>query len=137
MKPIQNTRLKDGILFKDRNNSSYGEANDKPIKIDTKVVKPFLCDYANAYILVTGNITVVGGNVNTKAAFENCHPFVKSEIHLNDDHAEESGNLDIIMNTYNLIEYSDNYEDSTASLYHYKRQEPLANNDDLTVSDLS
>ena len=34
---------------------------------------------------------------------------------------------------YNLIEYSDNYEDSTASLYQFKRQEPLANNADLTV----
>ena len=33
---------------------------------------------------------------------------------------------------YNLIEYSDNYSDSTASLYHFKRQEPLANNADLT-----
>ena len=33
---------------------------------------------------------------------------------------------------YNLIEYSDNYEDSTASLYQFKRQEPLANNANLT-----
>ena len=34
-------------------------------------------------------------------------------------------NLDVIMNIYNLIEYSDNYSDSTASLYQFKRQEPL------------
>ena len=34
-------------------------------------------------------------------------------------------NLDIIMNIYNLIEYSDNYSGSTASLYQFKRQEPL------------
>ena len=27
------------------------------------------------------------------------------------------------MNMYNLIEYSDNYENSTASLYQFKRQE--------------
>ena len=39
------------------------------------------------------------------------------------------------MNRYNLIEYSDNYEDSTASLYQFKRQEPLQNNADLTVAD--
>ena len=38
------------------------------------------------------------------------------------------------MNMYNLIEYSDNYSDSTASLYHYKRQEPLENNANLTVA---
>ena len=36
------------------------------------------------------------------------------------------------MNMYSLIEYSDNYEDSTASLYQLKRQEPLAINADLT-----
>ena len=35
---------------------------------------------------------------------------------------------------YNLIEYFDNYSDSTASLYQFKRQEPLTNNADLTVA---
>ena len=35
---------------------------------------------------------------------------------------------------YNLIEYSDNYSDSTASLYRFKRQEPLENNANLTVA---
>ena len=29
---------------------------------------------------------------------------------------------------YNLIEYSDNFSDSTDSLYQFKRQEPLGNN---------
>ena len=67
------------------------------------------------------HITVTRGNANTKVAFKNCHPFVKSEIHLNGEHVEESDNLDIIMNMYKLIEYSDNYEDSTASLYQFKR----------------
>ena len=91
-----------------------------------------MCDYADAYILVTGDITVAGGDGNTKVAFKKCHPFVKSKIHLNDVHVEESDNLDIIMNMYNLIEYSDNYSDSTASWYHYKRQVPLENSAVLT-----
>ena len=34
-----------------------------------------LCDYSYAYILVTGNINVTGGNANTKVAFKNCVPF--------------------------------------------------------------
>ena len=36
---------------------------------------------------------------------------------------------------YNLIEYSDNYQDSSATLYQYKRDEPPEANtiDDLTV----
>ena len=48
-------------IINDRNNGSYGEgeANDKPIKIDTELVKPFLCDYANAYILVICNIPLL------------------------------------------------------------------------------
>ena len=116
-------------IINDRDNGQY----DKSIKIDTEVVKLFLCDYADAYISVTGDITVDGGNVNTKVAFKNFHPFTKSQIHLNNEHVEESDNLDIIMNMYNLIEYSDKYEDSTASLYHFKRQEPLENNVDLTL----
>ena len=68
---------------------------------------------------------------------KNLHPFTKSVIHLNDQRVESAENLDLIMNMYNLIEYSDNYSDSTGSLYHYKRQEPLPNNANLTVDDSS
>ena len=123
-------------IINDRNNGYYylGNNDDKPIKIDTEVVKPYLCDYADAYILFTGDITIVGGAANTNVAFKNCHPFTKSEIHLNDEHVDDSYNLDITMKMYNLIEYSDNYSDSTASLYNFKRQEPLANNANLTVA---
>ena len=38
---------------------------------------------------------------------------------------------------YNLIEYSDNYSDSTTSLYQFKIQEPLDNNVNLTFADSS
>ena len=41
------------------------------------------------------------------------------------------------MNMYNLIECSDNYSYFTASLYQFKRQEPLENNADLTVNESS
>ena len=132
-------QTKKWYIINDRNNGQYGEGeqNEPPIKIDTEVVRPFLCDYAVAYILVTGSITVVGGNDNTKPAFKNCHPFIKSAVHLNDKHVETADNLDLIINMYNLIEYSDNFLDSTASLYHFKRQEPLPNNADLTINDSS
>ena len=135
-------QTKKWYIINDRNNRQYGEGNlnDNTIKIDTEVVKPFLCDYADAYILATGSyilVTVVCGTINTKLAFKNCHPFIKCKIHLNDTHVEDSNNLHLIMNMYNLIEYSDNYEDSAGSLYHFKRQEPFANNIDLTVDDSS
>ena len=37
-------------------------------------------------------------------------------------------NLDIIMPMYNLIEYSDNYADSSGSLFQFKRDESPINN---------
>ena len=51
---------------------------------------------------------------DTNIAFKNCAPFTTCVTHINDEHAE---NLDIIMPMYNLIEYSDNYNDSSGSLY--------------------
>ena len=53
--------------------SMVKENQNPPVKIDTGIVKPSLCDYADAYILVTGNITVEGGDGNKKVAFKNCH----------------------------------------------------------------
>ena len=124
-------QTKKWYVINDRNNDSYpeGDGNDKGIKVDTEVVKPFLCDYADAYILVTGDTAIIGGDGNTRVAFKNCHLFTKCKMHLNDEHVEDSDNLDIMMNMYNLIEYSDNYSDSTASLYQFKRQEQNRNND--------
>ena len=37
---------------------------------------------------------------------------------------ETAENLDIIIPMCNLIEYSDNYADSSGSLYQFKRDEP-------------
>ena len=53
------------VYYNGRINGQYGEGNinDDPIKIDTEVVKPFLSDYADVYILVTGNIIVTGRDV--------------------------------------------------------------------------
>ena len=50
--------------------------NDE-IKFLTNSLESSLCDYSDAYILVTGNINVTGGDANTKVAFKNCSPFKK------------------------------------------------------------
>ena len=42
-----------------------------PIKFLTKSIESSRCDYSDAYMLVTGDITVTGGNENTKVAFKN------------------------------------------------------------------
>ena len=46
---------------------------DDPIKFLTKSIESSLCDYSDAYILVTGNIT--SGDNDTKAVFKNCASF--------------------------------------------------------------
>ena len=72
---------------------------------------------------MTGNMTATGGNANTKVAFKNGAIFRRAVVHINDEHIETVENLDIIIPTYNLIEYSDNYEDSSGSLWQFKRDE--------------
>ena len=52
---------------------NYSDENE--IKFLTSSLESNLCDYSDAYILVTGNITVTGGNNNTKVAFKNFAPF--------------------------------------------------------------
>ena len=47
------------------------------IKFLTSSLESSLSDYSEAYVLVTKNITVRGGNANTKVAFKNCAPFDK------------------------------------------------------------
>ena len=72
---------------------------------------------------MTGNITATGVNENTKVAFKNCAIFRRAKVHINNEHIKTAENLDIIMPMYNLIEYSDNYEDSSGSLWQFKRDE--------------
>ena len=83
-----------------------------------------MCDYAEAYILVDGTIRAAAADANTRLASINCAPITKCNLEINDEHVDTAENLDIVMPMYNLIEYSDNYQDSSATLYQYKRDEP-------------
>ena len=116
-------------IINDQNNGQYGKGdeNDSTNKLDTAVIKPNLRDYSDAYIVVTGNITVVNGINKTKVCFKNCSPFIRCVTHLNDEHVETTKNLGLVMNLYNLIEYSDNYEQSSGSLWQHKIQEQNMN----------
>ena len=69
---------------------------------------------------MTGDTKVAVAAPDTNIAFKNCAPFTRCVTHINDEHVETAENLDIIMPMYNLIEYSDNYADSSGSLYQFK-----------------
>ena len=124
----------------DENNTNYGvnkntgANNPDTIKYDTRALKPNFCDYAEAYILVDGTIRADAAVNATKLALKNCAPFTKSNLEINDEHVDTGENLDIVMPIYNLIEYSDNYQDSSATLYQYKRGEQPEDN---AVADLA
>ena len=62
-------------IINDQNNGQYGKGDQKDsiIKFNTETIKSFLVDYSDAYILVTGNIEIVGGNNNTKVTFKSCY----------------------------------------------------------------
>ena len=72
---------------------------------------------------MTRDKAVVGADQNTSIAFKNCAPFTRCVTHLKEEHIETAENLDIIMNMYNLIEYSDNFAESSGTLWQYKRDE--------------
>ena len=127
-------------VINDQNNTGYGEGNEDSaiVKFENKVIKSNLCDYSDAYIHVTGDITATGGDANTRVAFKNCAPFTKCITHINDEHVDNADNLDIIMPMYNVIEYSDNYSDTSGSLWQFKRDEQNMDNGNpanVTIAD--
>ena len=108
-------------------NNAYGNGDDSTtIKFETKVIKPNLCDYSDAYILVTGNIQ--NKPANSIVAFKNCALFRTCDVTINDEYVEKAEDLDIVMPMYNLLEYSDNYQNLAGNLCQFKRDEPPNNN---------
>ena len=129
-------------IINDENNTNYsvnkdtGADNSDTIKYDTRVLKPNLCDYAETYILVHGTIRAAAANGDTRLALKNCATFTKCNLEINDEHVDTAKNLDTTMPMYILIVYSDNYQDSSATLYQYKSYEPPEVNaiNDLTTN---
>ena len=84
---------------------------------------------------MTGDIKVAGVAADANVAFKNRAPFTRCVTHINDEHVETAENLDIIIPMYNLIEYSDNYSDSSGSLCQFKRHEsPMNGRNTLNVA---
>ena len=115
-------------IINDQNNGQYGRGNenDSTVKFETKVIKPNLYDYSDAYVLVVGDIKVADVATDTNFTFKNCVPFTRCVTHINEGHVQTAENLDIIMSMYSLIE-DFNYADSSGSLYQFKRDESPMN----------
>ena len=109
-------------IINDQNNGQYQE--NSTIKFNTEVIKPNLCDYANAYILITGDIKIIGGVENTKFCFKD-GPSTRFVVHLNDTHIETAENLQLAIKHYNLIEYSDNHKEQQTLCINLKEMNNL------------
>ena len=67
-----------------------------------------------------------------KVAFKNRAPFEKCRTEINETFVDDAQHINIAMSMYNLIEHSDNYSDTSGSLWQFKRDE-IEGDVDLTV----
>ena len=109
-------------------------SKDDTIKILTRSIESSLCDYSDAYILVSGNIIATPNNAAIQVAFKNCAPFKDCRTEINDALVDYADFINISMPMYNLIEFSDNYSDTWGSLWDFKRDE-IVNNADVSNDD--
>ena len=115
------------------NDESRGTYTSIDIKFETTMLRSNLCDYAGAYILVKGTITITGAGDDDAAKrlderkkcaiFKNCAPFTKCISRINNTDIYNAQDIDIVMPMYNLIEYSDNYSKTLGSLWQYYKDD--------------
>ena len=114
----QPCKLKTGnwIEINDEARGTYSP--NKQIKFKTSLLRSSLCDYADAYILVKGNITV-NNTTDAAAAVNNTNkkvPFTNCISKINNTQIDNVEYIDIVIPIYNLIEYSYNYSKTSGSL---------------------
>ena len=111
--------------------NTYNE--NKSIRFKTPMLRSDLCDYADAYILINGTITVAGNQPrdrqNRPLILKNNAPFISCISKINNELNEDAEDLDIVMSMYNLLEYSKNYRKTIELLYNYYRDD-LSNDAD-------
>ena len=110
---------------------------DNQIKFRTSMIRSNFCDYSDAYILVSGTITIDGAGEDNNAKredernkgviFKNCAPFTECITNINNTQIDNAKDIDVMMPMYNLIEYSDNYSKTLGSLWQYYRDEAKNN----------
>ena len=101
---------------------------DEEIKFLTRSIESSLCDYSDAYILVTGDIRATP-NAAAQVIFKDCAPFEKCRTEINETFIDKAEHINITMPMYSLTEYSDNYYDTSGSLWQFKRDVIISNAD--------
>ena len=95
------------------------------------MLRSSLCDYSDAYILVKETITIAPvpppaanpNNNDKEVVFKNFAPFTDCISKINNTQINNAKYIDLIMPMNNLIEYSNNYQKTSGSLWQYYRDE--------------
>ena len=106
----QNLQQENGVI-NDESKGNYSDENE--IKFLTSSLESSLCD---AYIIVTGNLSITPAANNTKVALKNYAPFKNCRTEINETFVDKTEHINVAMLVYNLIEYSGNYSDASGSL---------------------
>ena len=96
-----------------------------------------LCDFNDAYIVVTGKITITNPRndddvYNRKVSFKNSAPFFNCPIRINSQLIEDAQILDIVIPMYSLLYYSKNFRKTTGSFWNYYADMPKSGHDNDT-----
>ena len=95
---------KNSNFLSDQSNANYSVRNE--VIYSTEVLKSIFSDYNDAYIPVRVDITIIGRNLATEEAFNNCAPFIKCIIKIDGTTIDYAKDLDLLMPMYNMLEYS-------------------------------
>ena len=100
---------------------------NKQIRFKTPQLRSDLCDYNDAYILVTGKIGVTNPDdvaYDTKLALKNNEPFFNCVTKNNDQLIDDANDLDVVIPMHDLLSFSKNYRKITGYFWHYYIDEP-------------
>ena len=92
---IQNSQQKKWYVI--HNESKRNCSHKIPFTFLTNSLEPSLCDYSDAYISVTGDITATPNNAATQVVFKNCAPFEKCRTEINETFVDEADFINITM----------------------------------------
>ena len=129
-------RTTNWVEINDKSRATYN--TNSQIKIKTSMLRSILCDYSDAYTLVSGTITVSalatgGGNNDIQVYLKNFASFTSFTSEINYTQIDNTKDINVVIPMYNLIEYRDNYSKTSGNLWQYYRDEPAWDDDGALV----
>ena len=113
---------KNWVEINDESRRTYN--TNSQIRFKTSMLRSSLCGYSDSHILVKGIITVentaaagqAANNADKKIIFKNCASFTSHISRINNTQIDDAQCIDVVMPTYIVIEYSDNYSKTSQNI---------------------